>query len=193
MKQSLLILTILLMMSASSCAKKDEKGTSSPTSSANAAPASTENKQSVKSASAAVSGVSITYLSAAGPMTLQHEKGQMPADYPKDIPVYPGAGVNGAGSSEQGLAISFADINQPVREKTGEFLLLETTDPVEQILDFYRRELEKEGWKTQPEGVTDARLNGLAAIKGSRRIRLLIKKSSGKQDIMQVSSPLRKH
>ena len=176
MKRVFSVLTIIIAtVSFSSCTRTDEKATS-PT---------------APSASATKSGVSITYLGPDGrkQMTLYHEKANMPTNYPKDVPVYPGVKVNGNGRDDQGLGISFADIDQPVREKNGEFLLLESTDPLEKILDFYSQELERNGWKTQTVQVTDARLSGLAASKDSRRVQLLIKNSSGKRDIMQVVSP----
>ena len=79
----------------------------------------------------------------------------VPADFPKDFPVYQNAAVKSYGPMI------------PSHPKLGNVLTLETTDSKAAVLAFYRKELPASGWTlaTFP-GVSDS----LAASKGHRRI-----------------------
>jgi len=55
---------------------------------------------------------------------------RVPANFPADIPIYPGAGL---------ISDSAIGNDQTV--------LLQTTDSLEKVVDFYRRQLKSDGWK----------------------------------------------
>ena len=75
---------------------------------------------------------------------------RLPADFPKDVPIYPGATVKQAGATAK------------------EMVILETRDAKGKALAFYKVELPKNGWKMeQPfSGSPDA----LQGRKGNRLI-----------------------
>jgi diadenosine tetraphosphatase ApaH/serine/threonine PP2A family protein phosphatase len=60
--------------------------------------------------------------------------GKLPADYPKDVPVYDGAKVI---------------LSQSASEKNTHNLVLESNDPPEKIAEFYKKGLESNGWKIE--------------------------------------------
>src|SRR5690349_9105440 len=55
--------------------------------------------------------------------------GSIPADFPKDVPVYAGAGITSA-STAGGMAVA----------------VLTTADAPEKVAAYYKDELEKQGW-----------------------------------------------
>ncbi|MFN7996206.1 MAG: hypothetical protein U0Q18_21525 [Bryobacteraceae bacterium] len=75
---------------------------------------------------------------------------KLPSDFPKDVPIYPGATVRQAGATAK------------------EMVILETPDPKEKALSFYKLELPKNGWKMEKpfSGSGDA----LQGIKGDRMV-----------------------
>src|SRR5216110_1732478 len=60
--------------------------------------------------------------------------GKVPADYPKDVPVYDGAKVI---------------LSQSASEKNAHNLVLESNDPADKIADFYKKGLESNGWNIE--------------------------------------------
>ena len=80
---------------------------------------------------------------------------KVPADFPKDFPVYKNAIVRGYGPII------------PSNPKLGNLLVLETPDAKATVMAFYKTELPANGWTLQTfGGATDS----LAASKGNRRI-----------------------
>ncbi len=61
----------------------------------------------------------------------------LPADWPKDAPVYPGATITYSGSSN------------PQAGESGFGAMLTTKDSAQKVRDYYARELVVQGWKTE--------------------------------------------
>ncbi len=85
---------------------------------------------------------------------------RLPADFPKDVPLYPGATVKSAGQTAK------------------EMVILETPDTKEKPLAFYKTELPKNGWKLEKafSGSPDA----LQGAKGNRMISMAVLAHGGK-------------
>ena len=98
---------------------------------------------------------------------------KIPADYPKDVPVYDGAKVIMA---------------QSATEKNMHNLVLESTDPPDKIADFYKKGLESNGWKI--EGTMNmGDINMFTAVKDKRQAVVQIGKGDGdKRTITQILS-----
>ncbi len=98
---------------------------------------------------------------------------KVPADYPKDVPVYDSAKVIMA---------------QSASEKNMHNLVLESTDPPDKIADFYKKGLESNGWKI--EGTMNmADVNMFTAVKDKRQAVVQIGKGDGdKRTITQILS-----
>src|SRR5215471_341359 len=60
--------------------------------------------------------------------------GKIPDDYPKDVPLYEGTKVIMANSTP---------------EKHARHLVLESNDPAEKIVEFYKKGLDSNGWKVE--------------------------------------------
>ena len=89
---------------------------------------------------------------------------KVPADFPKDFPIYKDATVRSYGPiirSNPGL---------------GNVLALQTPDSKTKVLEFYRTELPANGWKLETfAGAPDS----LAASKGERRISVNVSEPAG--------------
>ena len=81
---------------------------------------------------------------------------EIPADFPKDFPVYNEAKVRSYGPMV------------PLNPALGMVLVLQTFDSKDAVLEFYRRELPAKGW-TIERAYSDAP-DSIAAHKASRRI-----------------------
>lgn len=91
---------------------------------------------------------------------------KLPADFPTDVPVYPGAKVQG----------SVASAGQ---DNTGHYAGLETTDALDDVIAWYKKEVKSAGWTI----VTDATVNGsliLSATKDSRGLSVTVTKEGDK-------------
>jgi hypothetical protein len=103
-------------------------------------------------------------------VTVNSAGGQVPADYPKDVPVYPGAKVVTTQSASQKHMIN---------------LIMETQDEVAAIADFYKKGLESNGWKID-NTMTSDQMSAFNAIKDNRQAVLQILNNDGKRTINQV-------
>ena len=92
--------------------------------------------------------------------------GSLPADFPKDIPVYAGAEIVSAATTAGTVGA-----------------VLSTGDAPEKVADFYKSELEKNGW-AKPQAVNMAGTSTMTATKEKRRISVGITKGAdGKTSI----------
>lgn len=80
---------------------------------------------------------------------------ELPSDFPKDIPVYPGATVLGSvtGSATAG----------------GLFVSMNSTDSLDAVKSYYDSKLVENGW-TKEEGVNLGTIVNIAATKGDQRL-----------------------
>jgi hypothetical protein len=130
-------------------------GTPAPASapSAPAAPATTPTSVSTPAGNAAV--------------------GSLPADFPKDIPVYTGAGITSASTAGGNVGA-----------------VLTTADAPEKVVEFYKAELEKNGW-SKPQAVSAAGTNSVIARKEKRQLAVGITKAAdGKTNISIGVTPM---
>lgn len=102
--------------------------------------------------------------------TLDFNQNKVPADYPKDVPVYNPAKVV---------------MSQSASEKNTRNLMMESPDAADKIVDFYKKGLEGNGWKTEAS-VATAQLTILTATKEHKQVMLQITDSGDKRGIMQV-------
>ena|SRR5438876_597549 len=96
----------------------------------------------------------------------------VPDDYPKDVPIYPGAKVTMAQSGPR----------QHLRD-----LMLVSNDSAGKIVDYYRKGLESNGWKIQ-NTMTSDQVSALTAVKDNRQAILQVLYREGKSTINQVVS-----
>jgi hypothetical protein len=104
--------------------------------------------------------------------TLSFNQNKVPDDYPKDLPVYSPAKVV---------------MSQSASENHTRNLMLESPDAVDKIVDFYKKGLDSNGWKTEST-MTTAQLTMLTATKDQRQAVLQITDSGDKRGVMQVVS-----
>jgi hypothetical protein len=104
--------------------------------------------------------------------TLDFNQNKVPADYPKDVPIYSPAKVV---------------MSQSSSEQNARNLMLESPDALDKIVDFYKKGLESNGWKSE-SAMTTAQLTMLNATKDQRQLVLQITDSGGKRGVMQILS-----
>ena len=96
------------------------------------------------------------------PIQAEFVEGELPTSYPTDIPSYPGAEPKTSMSVPgQGTLATFS-----------------SSSSAEEILDFYRSELESRGWN-----VTDAKRGGINATKDGRAAQIKVLRSDGQSEI----------
>jgi hypothetical protein len=93
-------------------------------------------------------------------------------DKGKDVPIYSPAKVV---------------MSQSVSDKNARNLMLESTDASDKIVDFYKKGLDGNGWKTEST-MTTAQLTILTASKDQRQVVLQITDGGAKRSVMQVVS-----
>jgi hypothetical protein len=101
------------------------------------------------------------------PALLAAAEAKLPADYPKDVPIYPGAKVEQAGPAVKDMVV------------------LSTADSKDKALAFYKAELPKNGWKIEKaySGSPDA----LQGMKGSRMISMgVLVQSAGSKNTTKI-------
>jgi hypothetical protein len=92
--------------------------------------------------------------------------GSLPADFPKDVPIYAGAQIVSAATTGGTVGA-----------------VLSTADTPEKVTDFYKSELEKNGW-AKPQAVNAAGTSTMTATKEKRRVSVGITKGAdGKTSI----------
>jgi len=104
--------------------------------------------------------------------TLSYNQNKLPDDYPKDVPTYSPAKVV---------------MSQSASEKNARNLMLESPDPLDKIVDFYKKGLDSNGWKTEST-VTTGQLTMLTATKDHRGLSLQITDNGGKRGVVQILS-----
>jgi hypothetical protein len=124
-------------------------------------PAATTNTAAPKNAAAPTT---TTVSTPSGPATAS--TGALPADFPKDVPVYPGATIVSA-SNVGGTAGA----------------VLNTADAGDKVATYYKDELAKQGW-SNPQAVNAAGTNAIRATKEKRQVAVTITKADdGKTNI----------
>ena len=104
--------------------------------------------------------------------TLSFNQNKIPDDYPKDVPLYGGVKVV---------------MSQSASDKNERNLMLESSDAADKIAEYYKTELDRNGWKTETTMNTGG-LQMFTANKDRRSIMIQITDSGGKRGIMQVLS-----
>jgi hypothetical protein len=98
--------------------------------------------------------------------------GKVPDDYPKDVPLYQGTKVIMSNSAS---------------EKHARHLILESSDPADKIVEYYKKGLDSNGWKV--EGTMNmGEMNMFTASKDNRQLVIQISNSADKRTISQVLS-----
>jgi hypothetical protein len=99
-------------------------------------------------------------------------EGNVPGDYPKDVPVYKDTKVV---------------MSQSASEKNAHNLVLESGDSADKIAEFYKKGLESNGWKI--EGTMNmGEMNMLTAVKDKRQTVIQIINAGDKRTINQILS-----
>jgi len=88
--------------------------------------------------------------------TVTAETGGLPANFPKDVPIYPGAKVVAGATSGADAGVTF-----------------ETSDPPEKVMNLYKEELPRNGWK-EIKPVSVAGLYTVGATKDGRTLGITI-------------------
>ena len=101
--------------------------------------------------------------------TLNFNQNKVPDDYPKDVPIYSPAKIV---------------MSQSISEEKARNLMLESPDALDKIVDFYKKGLDSNGWKTEST-MTTAQLTMLTATKDQRQLMLQISDSGDKRGVMQ--------
>ncbi|HTM49327.1 MAG TPA: hypothetical protein VL285_11615 [Bryobacteraceae bacterium] len=105
-------------------------------------------------------------------VTMDVGGGKVPADYPKDLPVYENAKVI---------------MVQSANEKNMRTMVLESQDEVGKIVDFYKQGLESNGWKMEGT-MSMGEVNMFTGVKDKRQAVIQIVSSPEKRTINQVLS-----
>lgn len=104
--------------------------------------------------------------------TMSFNENKVPGDYPKDVPIY---------------SPSKVVMSQTASDKNAHNLMLESEDSADKIIDFYKKGLDGNGWKTEST-MTTAQLTILSATKDKRQVMLQITNGGPKRSVMQVVS-----
>jgi hypothetical protein len=102
--------------------------------------------------------------------TLNFNQNKVPDDYPRDVPIYTPSKVV---------------MSQSTTEQNTRNLMLESPDGMDKIVDFYKKGLDSNGWKTE-SNITTAQLTMLTATKDQRQLTLQITGNDGKRGVMQI-------
>lgn len=98
--------------------------------------------------------------------------GKIPDDYPKDLPIYPGAKTTAVQSTSEKHMVN---------------LMLESGDAMDKIAGFYKSGLESNGWKIE-NSISTAQMTAFTAAKDNRQAILQILDASDKRNINQTTS-----
>jgi hypothetical protein len=94
--------------------------------------------------------------------------GSLPADFPKDVPVYPGATVVGGATAGAGSGAAF-----------------NTSDAPDKVASFYKDELPKNGW-SKPIATDMAGMSSIAATKDKRRLGISVTKGQDGKTMISI-------
>lgn len=107
--------------------------------------------------------------------------GQLPADFPKDIPVYTGAAVIAGGMATTGAAAG---------SKGASF---STSDDATKVADFYKAELAKQGWTdVKSMAIPGGMGNTVMATKDKRSLSIAITKGPDGKTMISVGETEKK-
>jgi hypothetical protein len=76
-------------------------------------------------------------------------------------------------------------MSQSISQENARNLVLESADAIDKIVDFYKKGLDSNGWKTEST-MTTAQLTMLTSTKDQRQLTLQISDSSDKRHVMQI-------
>jgi hypothetical protein len=102
--------------------------------------------------------------------TMDFNQNRVPADYPKDVPIYTPSKILMA---------------QSIPQENARNLMLESPDGIDKIADLYKKGLDSNGWKTE-SNLTTAQLTMLTSTKDQRQLTLQITDNGGKRGVMQI-------
>ncbi|MEK7638185.1 MAG: hypothetical protein AAB375_02050 [Patescibacteria group bacterium] len=91
---------------------------------------------------------------------------KLPADFPNDVPLYPGAIVQGSVASAQ-------------QQGGGHYAGLEITDSIDKVMSWYKSEVPAKGWKVNASYEVDGGLM-LGGTKDTRELVVTISKDGDK-------------
>lgn len=104
-------------------------------------------------------------------MTINSEGAKLPDDYPKDVPVASGAKI----------VMSTSVDNKTTK---GSNLVLESTDSLDKITEFYKKGLADNGWKISAT-FAQLQMTIITAAKDNRELSLSVQQADGKSTITQ--------
>ena len=104
-------------------------------------------------------------------MTINSEGTKLPDDYPKDVPVASGAKI----------VMSTSVDNKTTK---GSHLVLESTDSLDKITEFYKKGLADNGWKISAT-FAQPQMTIITAAKDNRELSLSVQQGDGKSTITQ--------
>jgi hypothetical protein len=76
-------------------------------------------------------------------------------------------------------------MSQSISQENARNLVLESPDAIDKIVDFYKKGLDSNGWKTEST-MTTAQLTMLTSTKDQRQLTLQISDSGDKRGVMQM-------
>lgn len=103
-----------------------------------------------------------------GKTALDFNSGKAITDYPSDVPLYKGKSL----------------LDMKSAEKNARSVSIETPDPVDQIAEFYKAQLESKGWKSDAT-MTMGEMTMYTASKDNRKLVVQITSEGDKRMIMQ--------
>ena len=74
-------------------------------------------------------------------------------------------------------------MSQSISEKNGRHLMLETSDPAPKIVEFYKKELEANGWKTE----ASMDMGAMSMITANKANRELVVQAIGDNDKRSIN------
>lgn len=139
-----------------------------------------------KGGTASDRGVSVSYTNPDGTTTtaLHNGKDPVPTDYPKEPPVYARADIDAYFETDK--TVAFAGIARPIQAggKGAHYLVMESLDPGDKVIAFYRTSLETTGWTLEPS-FSEGEIDEIRAAKGTRDVVIQVRKGSAKRSILQ--------
>ncbi len=94
--------------------------------------------------------------------------GSLPADFPKDVPVYAGATVTSGATTGAGAAVVFS-----------------SADATDKIAAFYKEELPKNGW-SKPIATDMGGISAISATKEKRQLGISITKGTDGKSMISI-------
>ncbi len=159
--------SLLLVFAASGCingklnTKPKSKGSPSLSPSAEASPSASGSSEFGKSGSSQ---------GAAGTV----QQGKLPDNFPKDIPLPPGAKIDSSGSISGGSDLT---------------VLFSTDQSVADAIQFYKTQLTQQGWQVNDSFSATASGGLLLAKKNAQALSVAVSSTAGKTDVLLTLAP----